>query len=149
MSPELLSLLTWKDIEDIIDAADGLMDKYGEDIRSMANDFPNKETFYEAVLQRLNGRTPCGERYASLLPAAEAATGTRLTERRSNDNTLVRVFLAYRLSEEGYGLSEIGRAMGRNHSTISHLIKRFRDMLLLPIVYKEEIALYKRFEGMI
>lgn len=59
MSPELLSLLTWKDIEDIIDAADGLMDKYGEDIRSMANDFPNKESFYSGVLEVLK-RTPPG-----------------------------------------------------------------------------------------
>jgi hypothetical protein len=39
--------------------------------------------------------------------------------------------------------------MKRDHSTITHLANRMRDMLSLPNAYKWEVQQYKRFEELL
>lgn len=90
-----------------------------------------------------------GERYLQVLSVAERASGVRLTESREAGNALIRSIVAYRLVKEGYHYSEIGKAMGRNHSTISHYVRKVENMLSVPLAYRREVQQFKRFEEML
>lgn len=94
-------------------------------------------------------RRPCKDRYPEVLQAAEIVTEKKLTKERCRLNTNIRAFVAYRLKEEGYSYREIGAMMMRDHSSVTHLTNRMRDMLSLPNVYREEIELYRQFENLI
>ena len=73
--------------------------------------------------------------------------GHKLDATRSNENTLIRKMVAHRLIDEGYGCSEIGRAMGKHHATVLHLNRCMVDMLSLPACYKPELCMYREFEA--
>lgn len=89
------------------------------------------------------------DRYLYVLSVAESVLGWKLTPQRSAHNTLIRAFVAYRLHGEGYSTTNIGGYMGRNHSSVLHLIRRMEDILSLPGVYREETTKYKDFESML
>jgi chromosomal replication initiation ATPase DnaA len=89
------------------------------------------------------------ERYKQVLSVAEQTTKMKLTETREAGNALIRSIVAYRLVKEGYHYSEIGKAMGRNHSTISHYIRKVENMLSVPFAYRREICLFKEFERLL
>ena len=72
-----------------------------------------------------------------------------LTDSRERENTLIRCIVAYKLREEGYSYADIGKMMKRDHSTITHLANRMRDMLSLPNAYKWEVQQFKRFEELL
>ena len=90
-----------------------------------------------------------GERYLQVLSVAEQATKMKLTDTREAGNALIRSIVAYRLVKEGYHYHEIGSAMGRNHSTIVHYVKKVDGMLSVPLAYKREIGLFKEFERLL
>ena len=64
------------------------------------------------------------------------------TGSRDARSVLIRTVAAWRLIEEGYPFSDIGRAMGKDHSTVSYYAKQRRDALQLPIAYREHLTLY-------
>lgn len=86
------------------------------------------------------------ERYGQILSVAEQTTKMKLTDTREAGNALIRSIVAYRLVKEGYHYTEIGTAMGRNHSTISHYVRKVENMLSIPVAYKREISLFKEIE---
>ena len=108
---------------------------------------------YQDVLKRLRKmnhvKPSCSERYPFILSKAEDVIGKKLTSARSANNTLIRCFVAYKMHQEGYSLSDIGRQMSRDHSTVTNLVHRVRDMLSLPNAYKWEVQQYKRFEELL
>ena len=142
--------MTWKDVKEIVNLADAI-------ITPTSREFPvcwaNEDDYYTEILRRLREQNgvppPVEERYPSVLKAAEQATSWMLTDSRERENTLIRSFVAYKLREEGYSYSDIGKMMKRDHSTITHLANRMRDMLSLPNAYKWEVQQYKRFEEML
>lgn len=150
MKPHLLKQMTWEEVKEIVNLADAI-------ITPTSREFPvcwaNEEDYYAEVLRRLRGQNgvppPIEERYPVVLQAAEQATSWTLTNSREKENTLVRCFIAHKLHDDGYSYTEIGKIMHRDHSTITHLVFRMRDMLSLPIAYKWEVKQYNSFEELL
>ena len=84
-------------------------------------------------------------RYDILVWAAQAVTGVRLTAKRTQEDTKVRMLVAHQLHSEGYTFYEVGKAMSRDHSTASYLYKRMDDVLKNPAIWREMYANHKRF----
>lgn len=139
MRESLLKQMTWEDVREIRTTNPGGL-------------FKSDEQFHKAVLSFLRNKhhtiVPIEERFPGVLACAEIACGQPLTDTRERGNTIIRQFVAYRLVKEGYHYSEIGRVMGRNHSTISHYIRKVENMLSVPKAYRREIQLFERFEGL-
>lgn len=137
MNKSILRNLTWEDVREIRTTNPGGV-------------FASDEQFHKAVLNFLRDKhgtiLPIGERYPVILKAAEQATSWLLTDSRGRENTIIRQFVAFRLHNEGYSYSEIGNMLNRDHSTITHLAHRMRDMLSVPGAYKRELQQFKRFE---
>lgn len=140
MKPSVLRNLTWEEVKEIVDTA-------------LSTPFyvPTAEDdCYKEILRILRGKNgvppPIEECFPSVLHAAEQATSWMLTDSRERENTLIRTFLAYKLHNDGYSYSEIGKMMKRDHSTITNLVHRMSDMLSLPNAYKWEVQQFKRFE---
>lgn len=89
------------------------------------------------------------DRYTELLQAAVSALGLDgydPSSRRVQFCT-VRFAVALKLSEEGWSEYAIGRAMGKEHSTVHHMKKRMRDMLSLPGMYPEAAEVWRTLNG--
>ena len=150
MKPSVLRNLTWEEVKEVVNMADAI-------ITPASREFPvcwaNEEDYYKEILRKLRGQNgvppPIEERYPLVLRAAEQATSWMLTDSRERENTLIRQFVAYKMHGDGYSYSEIGKMMKRDHSTITNLVHRMRDMLSLPNAYKWEVQQYKRFEEML
>ena len=90
-------------------------------------------------------RPPILQRYAEVLQAAQIAVGKKMARGRGKEDVLIRMFVAYRLRCEGYPFEAIGKVLGRNHSTIVHLVgKKMADMLSLPKIYLRELKMYNK-----
>ncbi len=141
MNSEILNMLTPDDIAEVLSAASSLIQERGE------------RTTMEDVLQVLlenNGQAPSiGARFPEVLRAAEQASGRRLSNARSKENTTLRAFIAYQLRSEGYSYSDIGRMLRRDHSTVMHLCGVMRDMLSVPNAYRREINMFREFEELL
>ena len=142
MRKAIVQMLEWEEVKEILSVADSL--------RTGTENAQYDEPFCISVLSRLrkmnDTRPPCAERYAALLPVAEEVVGVKLTQTRNGVDSLIRKFIAYRLSEEGYGRSEIGRAMKRDHATVLNLYQRMNDIISMPRFYRREIGMYRAFE---
>jgi hypothetical protein len=153
MRRDLLKQMTWEDVVEIVNETESLFDGEVEKGYNPNVVFTSPEAYYNEVLRRLREKygipPPVEERYPTVLKAAEQATSWMLTDSRERENTLIRSFVAYKLREEGYSYADIGKMMKRDHSTITHLANRMRDMLSLPNAYKWEVQQYKRFEEML
>lgn len=140
MNKSILRNMTWEDVREIRTTNPGGV-------------FATDEQFHKAVLAFLRNKhrvlSPIEERFPVVLIAAEQATSRWLSASRERENTIIRQFVAYRLHNEGYSYSEIGNVMNRDHSTITHLAHRMRDMLSLPVMYKVEVQQFKRFEELL
>ena len=148
MRKSLLKQITWEEVKEISDMIDSLMMIPFDEV-----EMRGEEEFYTEVLRRLRGQNgvppPIEERYPGVLACAEQVCGNKLTDSRERENILVRSFVAYKLHEEGYSYSEIGKMLKRDHSTVTNLVHRVRDMLSIPYAYKEEVEKYKEFEKLV
>lgn len=153
MKPSILRNLTWEDILEIVIETEAVFDDEVQEGRNPNETFQSPETYYKEVLRRLRGQNgippPIEGRFPTVLRTAEQATSWMLTDTRERENTLIRSFVAYKLHNEGYSCTEIGKIMKRDHSTITNLVHRMRDMLSLPNAYKSEVQQFKRFEEML
>lgn len=150
MRRDLLRQMTWEDVLEIVCETEAVFDEEVQDGRNPNETFQSPKSYYTEVIRRLRNKyrilPPIEERYPIVLKAAEQATSWFLTESRERENTLIRAFVSYHLHEEGYSYSEIGKMMKRDHSTITHLAYKMRDMLSLPNAYKWEVQQFRRFE---
>ena len=88
------------------------------------------------------------KRYEELLAIAEDLFDYKMkTSRRDAEDVMIRRFIAYRLRQEGFSLASIGHAIGKDHSTVFHLIRQMQDYFTLPWIYKEDIQKYLEFES--
>lgn len=60
-----------------------------------------------------------------------------------------RTMVAFQLGREGFTPSEIGRMLGKNHSTIIHLRHKMQDALDYAFAYKDVINIWKQFQKLI
>lgn len=148
MRKSLLKQITWEEVKEISNMIDSLMMIPFDEF-----EMRGEEGFYTEVLRRLRGQNgvppPIEERYPGVLACAEIVCGNKLTDSRERENILIRSFVAYKLHEEGYSYSEIGKMLKRDHSTVTNLVHRVRDMISIPYAYKEEVAKYKEFEKLV
>lgn len=140
MRQELLKILTTDDIQEILDAGQLLWENYEE---------PLAENILRQLLEENECPPSIGLRFPFVLACAEQATGRKLSRERSKDNTTFRAFVAYKLREEGYTYSDIGKMLQRDHSTVMHLCNIMRDMLSVPMAYQDEMKMYREFERLL
>lgn len=137
MRQDLLKILTADDIQEILDAGQTAWEQYEE---------PTAGNILRHLLEE-NGCPPSvGERFPFVLRCAEMAVGRKLSRARSEENTLIRSFVSYRLRKEGYGYSETGRMLQRDHSTVIYLCNKAQDMLSVPNAYRREVEMFNEFE---
>lgn len=140
MRKSLLKQMTQYDVQEILDAGELLWNDYKE---------PTAENILRYLRDENDVPPPIEERYPGVLACAEIVCGNKLTDTRERENILIRSFVAYKLHEEGYSYSEIGKMLKRDHSTVTNLVHRVRDMISIPYAYKEEVAKYKEFEKLV
>ena len=58
----------------------------------------------------------------------------------------VKTMVAYEMMQEGFTLAEIGRQIGRDHSTIIHYRHKMENALSLPQAYKDIIPVWEEFQ---
>ena len=152
MNKSILRGLTWEDVQEIWFTTDQVLRSIPEEPERWPEWAFNTSTRFGQALRVLRGENgvppPIEERYPGALACAEIACGQALTDSRERENTLIRQFVAYRLHNEGYSFSEIGKMLKRDHSTIAHLCYRMRDMLSVPEAYKYEMKIYDKFESL-
>jgi hypothetical protein len=113
-----------------------------------------KEQAYNAVLAFIDTMdadakpTPV-ERYDVIMYFAQMANGVQLTNERTQKNTDIRMMVAYRMHQEGYSYSEIGKLMSRDHSTVAYWNRCMREMLSLPGAFKNFMGRYEHFNRLL
>lgn len=127
--------LTWVDVMEIATSAG-----------APANDRSHYEGILEHLRQKNKCLPKCSERYEYILDRAEKSVGEKLSSQRTAGNTLIRSIVAYQMRKEGYTITDIGKQMNRDHSTVTHLVRKFNDMLSVPAAYESEIEMFRDFE---
>ena len=98
-------------------------------------------------MKRRNIPDELEERARELLFAAADCLGAGYSMRRRDAaSVLVRSSVCLKLSEEGWSEKQIGRVLGKDHSTVHHMKVRMRDMLSLPGMYPEAAEIWKELE---
>ena len=149
MRRDLLRQMTWEDVLEIVCETEAVFDEEVQDGRNPNETFQSPKSYYTEVIRRLRNKYNAvpnpSERFAEVRDVAERATGTKLGLSRGRSDVLVRYFISHQMKREGYSLSEIGRAMGRDHATILGHIRKLDWMLAQPRAYRDEIDKYKKF----
>lgn len=139
MQTTTVNRLTWQDIAEIHEILQGI----NEDA------FDTDEAYYGEVLIRLCRKyktlPACKERYSQILPVAERITGIKNGKERTFERTVLHCIIASRLKEEGFGVSDIGRAMKNDHSTVCFYLNKKVDFFSLPLMYEREVRWFKLF----
>ena len=157
--------LTWQDIRRIVEIADKLCPYASVKLGALEHEFQTEESYYKEVLRRYNDGIagwcdehneetprfrPCAkERYKQLLHLSEKAWDRKLTCWKSYDDTRIRMFVSYKMREEGYSYGQIGKAMDRHHSSIINQVKRMNNVFDEPVFYAEEVSKYELFNEMV
>lgn len=149
MKTELVNKLTWEDIKEIDEALRALSEKFklldDDDTQSM------DEEYYSEVIRRLHIKyktlPACRDRYKEILPVAEHIVGEKNRKERTFELTVLRCMVANKLREEGYTISDIGRVMRYDHSTVSFYLSKKADFLALPLMYEREVRWFNAFDA--
>ena len=68
-----------------------------------------------------------------------------LSKTKASRYVWARKMIAYKLRERGYTFESIGRALGKNHSTVVSAVNSVRDMLAHPLMYGDETIIWDQF----
>ncbi len=58
-----------------------------------------------------------------------------------------RTMVAFQLLKEGYTTTEVGRMIGRDHSSVTSMRHRMQDALDYSFAYKDIIHIWKQFQN--
>ena len=144
MKPSVLTLLTWDEVQEIYTEVLLTVEALSRPFSESASQ-DNCKCALRMLRERYDCTAPIAERYEEVLAAAEEAVGVKLNPGRDAVTTTVRSFVAYRLHKEGYSYTDIGRMMGRDHSSVIHLVERKENALSVPGAYKSETEMFNRF----
>ena len=138
MEAKLINRLTWKDVKEIVNTTESVVDTD-----------EGEEKYYSNVIRALNlsNKTPlaCKERYKFFKAAMEKVSGDKLANNRTFEQVVYRSIIANQLREEGYTFESIGKAMGRDHSTVVFYIDKMKTFASLPIMFEKELQLLRMF----
>jgi len=144
MKLSVLTLLTLDEVQEIFTEVLLVNEEHSRPFSESAS-AENCKDALRRLRERYECLAPIAERYAEVLAAAEEAVGIKMNPGRNAITTTVRSFVAYQLHKEGYSYTDIGRMMGRDHSSVIHLVERKENALSVPGAYKAEAAMYERF----
>lgn len=105
----------------------------------------------ESILQeRMDGKKPVCNRGDILLEMMGEILGEPV-DLKSRDARFVwaRTMVTYQLLQEGFSITEAGRMIGKDHSTVINMRMRMQDALDLPQAYKDIINIWKQFQNKI
>jgi len=148
MKQSVLTLLTWDEVQEIFTEALMVNEEHSRMFGESVSEENCKDTL-RSLRDRYDCIAPIAERYDEVLDAAEKAVGVKLNPGRDAMTTTVRSFVAYRLHKEGYSYTDIGRMMGRDHSSVIHLVERKENALSVPGAYKTENEMFNRFNELL
>lgn len=141
MKTELVNKLTWEDIQEI--------DRTIYELEE--SDYHGYEEYYSEVIRRLHIKyktlPACRDRYKEILPIAEHIVGEKNRKERTFELTVLRCMVANKLHEEGYTISDIGRVMRYDHSTVSFYLSKKADFFALPLMYEREVRWFNAFDA--
>ena len=104
-----------------------------------------KDLAYKVIreIDRIEKLEGAAQRFATLLAIAESVTGLRNDpKRRDSQSVLLRTIIVWRMIDEGYSYTDIGRAMGKDHSTVSYFARMRKDAVSLPMAFREHLTMY-------
>ena len=104
-----------------------------------------KDLAYKVIreIDRIEKLEGAAQRFATLLAIAESVTGLRNDpKRRDSQSVLLRTIIVWRMIDEGYSYSDIGRAMGKDHSTVSYFARMRKDAVSIPMAFREHLTMY-------
>ena len=86
------------------------------------------------------------ERLSEALGVMHPLFGIDIRKRsRMREYVDLRIVFCYRMRREGLSYSAIGRAIGRDHSTVISCCERMKDALDYPNAFQELVGKYRRF----
>ena len=104
-----------------------------------------KDLAYKVIreIDRIEKLEGASQRLATLLAIAESVTGLRNDpKRRDSQSVLLRTIIVWRMIDEGYSYTDIGRAMGKDHSTVSYYARMRKDAVAIPMAFREHLTMY-------
>lgn len=98
-------------------------------------------------IDRLSHLADANDRYAQVVAVAEDVTNMRNDPARQDAGSVfVRTIAVWVMLDDGYKLAEIGKAMGKDHSSVSYLKRLRRDADALPMAYAQYLHAYKKLK---
>jgi hypothetical protein len=107
--------------------------------------FEKKDLAYKVIreIDRIEKMEGVTQRWDTVLFTAIRVTGLPyITGSRDAKTVLVREIAAWRMMDEGYYISDIGRAMGKDHSTVSYYARMRKDAVAIPMAFREHLTMY-------
>ena len=104
-----------------------------------------KDLAYKVIreIDRIEKLEGAAQRFATLLAIAESVTGLRNDpKRRDSQSVLLRTIIVWRMIDEGYSYTDIGMAMGKDHSTVSYFARMRKDAVSIPMAFREHLTMY-------
>ncbi len=99
-------------------------------------------------IHRLEHLAAASYRYTQVLSIAEEVTNMRNDpDRKDAGSVFVRTITTWAMLDEGYTLAEIGKAMGKDHSTVAYLKRLRRNATELPAAYGQYNYAYKKLKN--
>lgn len=94
-------------------------------------------------IDRIERTELASERYRKVLAKTEEVTGMKNTPgKRDADSVFVRTISVWRMLDEGYTHTDIGKAIGKDHATVTYIAKLRKTALEIPMAYREHLAMY-------
>ena len=107
--------------------------------------YEKKDLAYKVIreIDRIEKMEGVTQRRDTVLFTAIRVTGLPyITGSRDAQTVLVREIAAWRMMDEGYSISDIGRAMGKDHSTVSYYARMRKDAVAIPMAFREHLTMY-------
>jgi len=104
-----------------------------------------KDLAYKVIreIDRIEKMEGVTQRWDTVLFTAIGVTGYQYTTgSRDAKTVLIREIAAWRMMDEGYSISDIGRAMGKDHSTVSYYARMRKDAVAIPMAFREHLTMY-------
>lgn len=107
--------------------------------------YEKKDLAYKVIreIDRIEKMEGVTQRWDTVLFTAIGVTGYQYTTgSRDAKTVLIREIAAWRMMDEGYSISDIGRAMGKDHATVSYYARMRKDAVAIPMAFREHLTMY-------
>lgn len=107
--------------------------------------YEKKDLAYKVIreIDRIEKMVGVTQRWDTVLFTAIRVTGYQYTTgSRDSKTVLIREIAAWRMMDEGYSITDIGRAMGKDHATVSYYARMRKDAVAIPMAFREHLTMY-------